>query len=79
MDLQLQGKQVFISGSTSGIGFAIAKTLLAEGADVIINGRSQDSFDKAISKLNNTSPLGKVSGIATDFSDTTSIQKLLAN
>jgi NAD(P)-dependent dehydrogenase (short-subunit alcohol dehydrogenase family) len=51
MDLQLKGKTALITGSTGGIGYGIAKTLLAEGAEVIINGRTQDSVDKAAASL----------------------------
>jgi NAD(P)-dependent dehydrogenase (short-subunit alcohol dehydrogenase family) len=51
MDLQLNGKTALITGSTGGIGFGIAKVLLKENAQVIINGRSQDSVDKAAAKL----------------------------
>jgi NAD(P)-dependent dehydrogenase (short-subunit alcohol dehydrogenase family) len=51
MDLQLTGKTALITGSTAGIGFAIAKVLLREGAQVIINGRTQDSVDKAAASL----------------------------
>lgn len=51
MDLQLKGKLSLVSGSTAGIGYAIAQTLASEGASVIINGRSQASVDDAISKL----------------------------
>jgi NAD(P)-dependent dehydrogenase (short-subunit alcohol dehydrogenase family) len=67
MDLQLTNKTAFISGSTSGIGFAIAKALLAEGAVVIINGRSQKNIDSAVKQLQAFVPNGKVSGIAVDF------------
>jgi NAD(P)-dependent dehydrogenase (short-subunit alcohol dehydrogenase family) len=51
MDLQLAGKQALVTGSTSGIGYAIAKALLKEGADVIVNGRSQETVDAAITSL----------------------------
>jgi NAD(P)-dependent dehydrogenase (short-subunit alcohol dehydrogenase family) len=67
MDLQLNNKIAFVSGSTAGIGFAIAKRLLAEGAQVIINGRSQRSVDDAIAELKSMVPDAKVSGIAADF------------
>ena len=51
MDLQLKGKTALITGSTGGIGYGIAKVLLAEGAVVIINGRTQTSVDKAAASL----------------------------
>lgn len=51
MDLQLNGKTALITGSTGGIGFGIAKVLLKEGAQVIINGRTQESVDEAAAKL----------------------------
>ena len=51
LDLGLDGKRALVSGSTSGIGYAIAKTLLEEGAEVIINGRSKESVDRAIASL----------------------------
>ena len=47
MDLQLKDKVSLVTGSTAGIGYAIAETLVAEGAQVIINGRSQESVDRA--------------------------------
>jgi NAD(P)-dependent dehydrogenase (short-subunit alcohol dehydrogenase family) len=61
MDLQLQGKTALITGSTAGIGFGIAKVLLVEGAQVIINGRTQESVDTATALLKQAtgkSPLG---------------------
>nr|HEV2701177.1 SDR family NAD(P)-dependent oxidoreductase [Steroidobacteraceae bacterium] len=51
MDLQLQGKTALITGSTGGIGYGIAKVLLKEGAQVIVNGRSQQDVDKAAATL----------------------------
>ena len=61
MDLQLKGKTALITGSTGGIGYGIAKVLLAEGAEVIVNGRTQQSVDKAAAALKQATgkaPLG---------------------
>jgi NAD(P)-dependent dehydrogenase (short-subunit alcohol dehydrogenase family) len=51
MDLQLKGRTALVSGSTAGIGFAIADALAREGARVIVNGRGQDAVDAAVSKI----------------------------
>ena len=51
MDLNLQGKLALVSGSTAGIGFAIARTLAQEGARVIVNGRSRSSVDDVVAQL----------------------------
>ncbi|MEH6682327.1 MAG: SDR family oxidoreductase [Sediminicola sp.] len=67
MDLQLKDKRIFISGSTKGIGFASALTLAKEGAEVIINGRSSESVEKALQKLRKQVPEANVSGVACDF------------
>jgi len=77
MDLNLKGKKVFISGSTKGIGLATARTLAKEGAEVVINGRSEDSVKDAVEKLKNEVPEGKISGIACDFSEKEEIDKLI--
>ena len=77
MDLQLNSKTAFISGSTQGIGFTVAKQLLKEGADVIINGRTQDKIDVAIRKLKDEMPFANVSGIAADFSSKEEVEGLL--
>src|SRR5262245_22435927 len=61
MDLQLKGKTALITGSTAGIGFAIAASLAAEGAKVIVNGRKQDRVDAAVKQIGN----GAV-GVASD-------------
>lgn len=76
MDLQIQHKTAFISGSTAGIGLAIAKRLLNEGAEVIINGRTQESVDQVVNELKGEGK--KVSGIAADFSKADEVNKLIA-
>ena len=48
MDLQLDGKLALVSGSTAGIGFAIANALAREGARVIVNGRSDERVASAM-------------------------------
>lgn len=77
MDLQLLNKTVFISGSTAGIGFATANRFLNEGAKVIINGRTKESVDKAVSELRSAVDNADVSGIAADFSKATEVENLL--
>jgi len=67
MDLKLTSKLSLISGSTSGIGYAIAQVLASEGARVIINGRSQQSVDDAISRLAPSSN-GELIGFVGDLS-----------
>jgi NAD(P)-dependent dehydrogenase (short-subunit alcohol dehydrogenase family) len=64
MNLQLQGKHAVISGSTAGIGFAIAQALLAEGASVTINGRTQAAVDAALGQLRGAE---QAHGIAADL------------
>jgi len=54
MDLDLKDKLALVTGSTAGIGLAIATTLAREGARVIINGRSQGAVDDVVAKLKST-------------------------
>lgn len=77
MDLQLQDKTAFISGSTKGIGFAIAKRFVLEGANVIINGRDDASIAEAITKLQKVSNEVRITGIAADFSKVAEVDQLL--
>jgi NAD(P)-dependent dehydrogenase (short-subunit alcohol dehydrogenase family) len=53
MDLGLQNKRALVTGSTAGIGFAIAKQLAHEGAHVFVNGRTQARVDKAVGEIGN--------------------------
>ena len=76
MDLQLHGKTALVTGSTGGIGYGIAKVLLTEGAQVIINGRSQETVDKASSALKQAT--GKTPlGFAGDMSKAEDIARLI--
>jgi NAD(P)-dependent dehydrogenase (short-subunit alcohol dehydrogenase family) len=68
MDLQLKGKTALITGSTAGIGFAIARQLAAEGANVIINGRNAERIAAAVAKLKEANPGANISGVPADFS-----------
>lgn len=78
MDLKLKDKIVFISGSTAGIGFAIAKRFLTEGARVIINGRTKEGVDKAVRELRLSGEESMVSGIFADFSKVEEVNKIIA-
>jgi NAD(P)-dependent dehydrogenase (short-subunit alcohol dehydrogenase family) len=51
MDLQINGKLALVSGSTAGIGYAIAQALAAEGARVIVNGRTQQAAQQAAERI----------------------------
>jgi NAD(P)-dependent dehydrogenase (short-subunit alcohol dehydrogenase family) len=68
MDLKLSGKLALVSGSTAGIGYAIAETLAAEGARVIVNGRAQSGVDAALAALKKATNKDAI-GFAGDLSD----------
>ena len=78
MDLQLSGRTAFISGSTQGIGYAIARQLVAEGASVILNGRKQEGVDAAVEKLRQQTGDASVLGIAADFAKADEVKSLVA-
>jgi NAD(P)-dependent dehydrogenase (short-subunit alcohol dehydrogenase family) len=67
MDLQLQGKRALVTGSTAGIGFAIAQRLAKEGAAVIVNGRTEKRVEQALSALKKAGVTGKLEGLAADL------------
>jgi NAD(P)-dependent dehydrogenase (short-subunit alcohol dehydrogenase family) len=66
MNLDLTGKLALISGSTAGIGYAIAETLAREGARVIVNGRTERAVDAAVERLKSATG-GTVLGFAGDL------------
>lgn len=77
MDLHLDSKTAFISGSTQGIGFAIARQLVKEGVSVMLNGRTRQKIDLAVKSLQQEYPDGNISGIAADFSNQQEVQTLI--
>ena len=78
MKIDLSGKTALVTGSTAGIGFAIAKGLAAVGAAVVINGRSQDKVDAAAKKLAADVSGSKVRGIAADVGTAAGCKALIA-
>ena len=76
MDLKLSGKSALVSGSTAGIGFAIAQTLIQENASVILNGRSEQRVAQAVEKLQNANPNAKISGVALDLATADGAEQL---
>jgi NAD(P)-dependent dehydrogenase (short-subunit alcohol dehydrogenase family) len=67
MDLSLNGKIALVTGSTAGIGFAIAHRLAREGAEVIVNGRTEQRVREATAAIEREAPKSKVRGIAADL------------
>ncbi len=67
MDLQINGKTAVVSGSTVGIGFAIAAALAAEGAQVVVNGRTEARVTAALNSIRQRVKNADVRGIAADL------------
>lgn len=75
MNLDLENRRVLVTGSTSGIGKAIARTYLAEGAHVILHGLTQDEAEAAATGMG---ALGSVTALSADISRAEGVAKLLA-
>src|SRR5438477_1626285 len=78
MKIDLSGKTALITGSTAGIGLAIAKGLATSGADVMVNGRSQSKVDAAVKAIAGSNPAGKIRGVAADVSTASGCLPLVA-
>lgn len=78
MDLQLKNKKALITGSTAGIGYAIALQLAKEGAEVFVNGRTKERVEKAVSEIKAESGNDRVNGIIADFTSAASIKNLIS-
>ena len=76
MDLQLVNKKAVVTGSTAGIGFAIAEALAREGASVVVNGRTDQRVNEAIRKLRAANLQGTVEGMAADVGTSEGTDKL---
>ena len=79
MDLQLHGKRALVTGSTAGIGLAIAIGLAQEGAAVIVNGRTQARVDEAVAKVKAAaSNPASITGVAADLGTEAGAKSLFA-
>jgi len=77
MDLQLKDKTALVSGSTAGIGYAIAKQLAAEGAKVYVNGRTAARVNAAVAQIKADTGNNNVNGLVADFSKPDEIAALI--
>ncbi len=77
MLIDLSGRTAVVSGSTAGIGLAIAKGLAASGANVVVNGRTQRAVEAAMAAVRQTAPYEQVTGVAADLGTATGCDALL--
>jgi NAD(P)-dependent dehydrogenase (short-subunit alcohol dehydrogenase family) len=77
MDLKLADKRALVTGSTAGIGLAIATSLAREGTAVIVNGRTQKRVDDAVEQVKRAVPDAKAKGFAADLASNEWTQALL--
>jgi len=77
MDFGIDGKQALVTGSTAGIGFATARALAREGAQVTLNGRTEERIVMALEQLKTDVPGAKADGIAADLSSADGCRKLV--
>jgi NAD(P)-dependent dehydrogenase (short-subunit alcohol dehydrogenase family) len=76
MDLKLDGKSALVSGSTAGIGFAIAQGLIIEGASVVISGRKESGVNQAIAKIQQSYPGAKITAVVADLATQEGVEKV---
>ncbi len=79
MDLKLTDKTALVTGSSLGIGFAIAKSLAAEGATVYLNSRRQDKVNEAMARIKADVPGAKLKGVAADLGSAAGVEELLGH
>jgi NAD(P)-dependent dehydrogenase (short-subunit alcohol dehydrogenase family) len=77
MNLELQDKTAVVSGSTAGIGLAMAMALAAEGARVVINGRTEARVTAALGKIRQRVPKAEARGIAADLGTSAGVNSFL--
>jgi len=78
MDLKLEGMQALVTGSTAGIGFAIAAALVKEGASVVVSGRTEQRVKAALQQLQPSGARGKVEGLAANLGTADGVQQVIA-
>lgn len=78
MDLDIEGKRALVTGSTAGIGYAIARGLAAEGANVVVTGRTPASVEGALAKLREEFPRASAEGVAADCATAQGAEQVFA-
>jgi NAD(P)-dependent dehydrogenase (short-subunit alcohol dehydrogenase family) len=78
MDLGLRGKRALVTGSTAGIGYAIAELLAREGAAVVVNGRTTERVEQAVQRIRAAAPEAEVTGVAADAGSAAGAAALIA-
>jgi len=78
MDLKLKNKIALVTGSTAGIGYAIAKGLAAEGTQVIVNGRTAARVNAAVDSIKAETGNQQVTGVIADFAEAAQVDALIA-
>ncbi|MEY4511296.1 MAG: hypothetical protein RLZZ450_3418 [Pseudomonadota bacterium] len=78
MDLGLDKRRALVSGSTAGIGYAIALQLAREGAEVIVNGRTEARVSDALERIEAAVPHAKLHGAALDLGTREGVERLVA-
>src|SRR5690625_1321823 len=76
MDLELKNRLDFVSCSSAGIGFATARALAREGAEVVINGRNARRLEDAVKRLRDELPGARISGVAADLATAEGVKKV---
>lgn len=77
MDLQLKDKLALVSGSSKGIGFAIAAGLAREGARAIVTGRSEESVSQAVAAIHKDNPHAQLEPFAGDLAQAATVDELV--
>jgi NAD(P)-dependent dehydrogenase (short-subunit alcohol dehydrogenase family) len=75
MNLELEERSALVTGSSAGIGYAIAERLALEGASVIVNGRTQERVDQALARMARSGGRGSVTGLAADLGTADEVRK----
>ena len=78
MNIDLSGRRALVSGSTAGIGLAIAKGLATAGAEVVVNGRGEARVAAAVAEVSAAAPGARVQGVAADLSTAEGAAALVA-
>lgn len=78
MKIDLSGKTAVVTGSTAGIGYAIAKGLAQAGAEVVLNGRTAAAVDHAVATLTSEVAQAKIRGVVADVGSAQGCEALVA-